>query len=151
MLRLVSAALTAVLLSGCGSGDAVSSAGARSACEAFHEAFAEVPGVLTGWRDGSFRYDAAAHDGCVVTVVGDTADMADGTPPAHLVHPESNPAFDSWEADLEADGKDGTSFRLRRQGIFCAVEGWWDGGDDQAPDVPRSTLFLISISCAVLT
>jgi hypothetical protein len=154
-MKAIAGAVIAMSLAGCGAGTVALGGGATQACEEFRPAYAELPEVLVRWRSDVFRYDDAVFDGCVLTVVGDAAGMPDHTPPAYLIHPGSSPgpspASAPWEADREADGKDGASFRLRRPGAFCAVEGWWDGGDDLTPAAPRSSLFLITVRCAELT
>ena len=98
----------------------------------------------------AFEHDGKIYRGCVVTVVGDRNKVPGKFPPAERAYPKpgSAAAKAGWKADQEADGPDGTSYRITRRNVFCLVSGAWDGGDDSEPkDVP-SPLFLITARCA---
>jgi hypothetical protein len=102
----------------------------------------------------SFAIDEQLYRGCLVTVAGDwnrarAAGIADLLEDMRA-DPGSRMALAGWRRDLahDADGPDGTAFRLERSGVFCAVAGWWDGGDDSEPGRQASPLYLVEVRCA---
>ena len=98
----------------------------------------------------TFEDEGKIYRGCVVTVVGDRNKVPDRFPPADRPYPKpgSVAASAGWRADREADGPDGTSYRILRGNVFCLVSGSWDGGDASDPKVIPSPLFLITARCA---
>ncbi len=98
----------------------------------------------------TFEDEGKIYRGCAVTVVGDRSKMPDGFPPADRPYPNpgSPAAKAGWKADREADGPDGTSYRISRENVFCVVSGAWDGGDPTDRKVVASPLFLITARCA---
>jgi hypothetical protein len=49
-----------------------------------------------------------------------------------------------------ADGPDGTAFAYVSGGVFCLVQGQWDGGDDTDPDAPRDDAYKGWGGCAAI-
>jgi len=98
----------------------------------------------------TFEYEGKIYKGCVVTVVGDRNKVPGRFPPADRPYPKpgSAAAKAGWKADREADGPDGTAYRISRANVFCLVRGSWDGGDPTDPKVIPSPLFLITAQCA---
>jgi hypothetical protein len=98
----------------------------------------------------TFEDEGKIYRGCVVTVVGNRNKVPGRFPPADSPYPKpgSAAANAGWKADREADGPDGTSYRISRGNIFCLVTGSWDGGDASDPKVIPSSLFLITARCA---
>jgi len=98
----------------------------------------------------TFEEQGKIYRGCVITVVGDRNKMPDSFPPADRAYPKpgSVAAKAGWKADREADGPDGSSYRISRGNVFCLVNGTWDGGDASDPKVIPSPLFLITARCA---
>src|SRR5690242_3053905 len=98
----------------------------------------------------TFEDEGKVYRGCVVIVVGDRNKVPGKFPPADGPYPKpgSAAAKAGWKADREADGPDGTSYRISRGNIFCLVSGSWDGGDASDPNVVPSPLFLITARCA---
>jgi hypothetical protein len=85
------------------------------------------------------------YRGCVHTLVGDWRQMPDD---ADLFRDLAAAALaQGWLLDNQADGPDGTSFRLRRGNLVCLVAGRWDGGDDMEPEAPTSPLFMATVKC----
>jgi hypothetical protein len=109
-----------------------------------------VPGGLYRGAPETFEDAGQIYRGCVVTVVGDQRRGPDTGPPADRLYPTpgSAAAKAGWKADREADGPDGTAYRISRGRVFCLVNGAWDGGDDSDPTVVPSPLFLITVRCA---
>jgi hypothetical protein len=112
---------------------------------------------VSTFKDGLYRQapetfedEGKIYKGCVVTVVGDRNKVPDRFPPADRPYPKPGSAAASagWKADREADGPDGTSYRILRGNVFCLVSGSWDGGDPTDPKVIPSPLFLITARCA---
>jgi hypothetical protein len=98
----------------------------------------------------TFEYEAKIYKGCVVIVVGDRNKVPGRFPPADRPYPKpgSAAAKAGWKADRDADGPDGTSYRISRGNVFCLMRGSWDGGDPTDPKVIPSPLFLITGQCA---
>jgi hypothetical protein len=98
----------------------------------------------------TFEDEGKLYRGCVVTVIGDRNKVPDKFPPADKAYPEpgSPAARVGWKVDREADGQDGTSYRITRGNVFCLVSGVWDGGDPTDPKFIPSPLFLITARCA---
>ena len=98
----------------------------------------------------TFEDEGKIFRGCIVTVVGDRNKVPERFPPVDGLYPApgSAAANAGWKVDREADGQDGTSYRISRRNVFCLVSGSWDGGDPTAPKVIPSPLFLITARCA---
>lgn len=98
----------------------------------------------------TFEDEGKIYKGCVVIVVGDRNKVPGRFPPADSPYPKpgSAAAKAGWKADREADGPDGTLYRISRGNIFCLVSGSWDGGDASDPKEVPSPLFLINARCA---
>jgi hypothetical protein len=98
----------------------------------------------------AFEDEGKTYRGCVVTVVGDRNKVPGKFPPSDRPYPKpgSAAAKAGWKADREADGPDGTSYRISRGDVFCLVSGSWDGGDATDPKLIPSPLFVIAGRCA---
>ena len=122
----------------------------RDACAYVSRHVSAFEGALTREAPDTFEDQGKIYRGCVLTVVGDRRKMPDSFPPAERVYPKpgSAAAKAGWKADREADGPDGTSYRISRGNVFCLVSGSWDGGDASDPKVIPSPLFLIAARCA---
>lgn len=131
-------------------GSSASADEAREACDFVKGRLMDIDGGLHRESDGVFEYDGRLYHGCIVTVVGDSKKGPGNSPPAWRPYPApgSPAAKAGWNADREADGPDGTSYRISRGNVFCAVQGWWDGGDDSDPKYVPSSLFVITAMCA---
>lgn len=107
-------------------------------------------GGLYRQAPATFEYDGKIYKGCMVTVVGDRNKAPEKFPPAQKPYPNpgSAEAKAGWKADREADGPDGTSYRISRGNVFCVVSGSWDGGADSDPKAVPSPLFVIAAQCA---
>jgi len=123
---------------------------ASDACDYVSRRVSTFKGGLYRQAPDTFEDEGKIYRGCVVTVVGDRNKMPESFPPADRVYPKpgSAAAKAGWKADREADGPDGTSYRISRGNVFCLVSGSWDGGDASDPKVIPSSLFLITARCA---
>jgi hypothetical protein len=112
----------------------------------------------------SFTYDRKHYQGCVIRLSGNAKRVTDTQRPDGLLGhslpycPDGNlPADlprglfneDGWCADRMADGPDGTSYRVLKENVFCAVEGHWDGGDDSDPKYVPSSRYEVIVRCAI--
>lgn len=120
------------------------------ACDFVSRKVSTFKGGLYRQAPDTFEDEGKIYRGCVVTVVGDRNKVPDRFPPADGPYPEpgSPAASAGWKADREADGPDGTSYRILRGNVFCLVSGSWDGGDASDTKVIPSPLFLITARCA---
>ena len=120
------------------------------ACDYVSRKVSTFKGGLYRQAPETFEDQGKIYRGCVVTVVGDRNKVPGRFPPADSPYPKpgSAAAKAGWKADREADGPDGTSYRISRRNIFCLVSGSWDGGDaSDLKEIP-SSLFLITARCA---
>src|SRR5262249_508200 len=114
-----------------GAGSSVHADDANDACDYVGRQVGTFKGGLYRQAPDTFEDDGKVYRGCVVTVVGDRRQVRGGFPPADRPYPKpgSAAANAGWRADREADGPDGTSYRISRRDVFCLVNGVWDGGD----------------------
>ena len=98
---------------------------------------------------GQFDYRGQSFKGCILSVIGDKTTIIPDQYPEALFYPSEGSAQlrNGWRADDEADGPDGTAFRIMRSNVFCAVEGRWDGGDDSDPTYVPSTRVEFQVQC----
>ena len=120
------------------------------ACDYLSRLLSTSKSGLTRQAPDTFEDEGKIYRGCVVTVVGDRNKAPGKFPPADAPYPKpgSAAAKAGWKADREADGPDGTSYRISRGNVFCLVSGSWDGGDATDRKVIPSPLFLITAQCA---
>jgi hypothetical protein len=120
------------------------------ACKYVSRELRTFKGGLYRQAPDTFEDEGKIYRGCVVTVVGDRNKVPERFPPAERPYPKPGSAAASagWKADRQADGQDGTSYRIVRGDVFCLVSGSWDGGDPTDAKVIRSSLFLITARCA---
>ncbi len=123
---------------------------ARDACDYVSRAVSIFKGGLYQQAPDTFEEAGKIYRGCVVTVVGDRNKLPGGFPPVDRPYPRpgSAAAKAGWKGERQADGQDGTSYRIWRGNVFCLVSGSWDGGDPTDPKVIPSPLFLITARCA---
>jgi len=120
------------------------------ACDYISRKVSTFKGGLSRQAPETFEDQGKIYRGCVVTVVGDRNKVPGRFPPADSPYPKPGSAAANapTKANREADGPDGTSYRISRGNIFCLVTGSWDGGDASDPKVIPSSLFLITARCA---
>lgn len=120
------------------------------ACDFLARQVSTFKGGLHQQIPDTFEDEGKIYKGCVVTVVGDRSRVPGKFPPVDRPYPKpgSAAAKAGWKADREADGPDGTSYRISRGNVFCLVNAVWDGGDATDPKAVLSPLFLITGRCA---
>jgi len=135
----------------------------RQTCNLVYKRLGSGPYESLTKSTGSFIDHDKRYYGCVIHLSGNINEVADtqrpyglfgrplpycpgGKLPEDLPHELVN--GDGWCDDRIADGPDGTSYRALKKGIFCAVEGLWDGGDDSDPDYVPSPRYDIIVKCA---
>jgi hypothetical protein len=125
-------------------------AGAAAACDAVAAVVEPVPGVVVTRADGAFQDPVyqRPYDGCRVLVVGSFEALGDDAPVDVVLH--DTLAARGWtdDYDYSADGPDGTDFALRRDDVFCVVEGRWEGGVFESEDPPPSDRYELTVGCA---
>jgi hypothetical protein len=54
-----------------------------------------------------------------------------------------------WQSmpEYDADGKDGTRFAFRKEGVTCFFRGEWDGGSDEEPEIPGGDWYKVFVLC----
>jgi hypothetical protein len=123
---------------------------ASDACDYALRRLGTFKGGLYRQAPDTFEDEGKIYRGCVVTVVGDRNKAPKRFPPTDRLYaePGSAAAKAGWKMDRQADGADGSSYRISRGNVFCLVSGAWDGGDDSDPKVVPSPLFLTTARCA---
>lgn len=120
-----------------------------SACDLVVTAIAGTPGLSKRRDRGPFEAGPLAlkFDGCRVFLSGSFAALH-GAPDASA---RLRTAFGSagWREllDYGADGKDGTAFAFRNDGVRCFVVGAWNGGADGDPEIPPEDWYKVSVGC----
>jgi hypothetical protein len=123
---------------------------AEHMCALAVERMGNFAGALEHWQAGSFDDEGRHYRGCIATIIGDGRNLQDQTPRSETLYPMSGSelARAGWLADREADGPDGTAYRIRKGKTFCLIDGWWDGGDDADPSNQPSPLFQLTVRCS---
>lgn len=122
----------------------------EEACGLAYGQLSSVPNLSLSRTTGVFKVDADSYSGCIVRLVGDITKVKRDQSLDTLFYPFEGSSMyrQGWRADREADGPDGTSFRISRRGVFCLVEGDWDGGDDSNPNYVPSRRYEAIVSCS---
>jgi hypothetical protein len=121
----------------------------EEACDLAYRQMNSIPHHSLNKSTGRFTDDGDSYSGCVVRLNANRAKIKDAQYPGPLFYPSEGSALyqQGWRADREADGPDGTAFRISRQKVFCLVEGHWDGGDDSDPKYVPSARYEVMVSC----
>jgi hypothetical protein len=100
-------------------------------------------------RASEFTLGGRRYDGCRVSLSGHKQAVT-GDPSPGFLYPQegSEMYYRGWKADSEADGPNGTSYRIQNPAVFCEVSGSWDGGVDDDPAYTRSDRFDLTVVCA---
>jgi hypothetical protein len=108
-----------------------------------------TPGVSVQRIEGPFpdHRTGKEADGAGLTVRGKFGALRGAADPTALTHQKLQDA--GWEEDIEysADGPDGTTFGMRKDGILCFVEGRWNGGDGSDPSYVPPDDYTVTIQC----
>lgn len=122
------------------------------ACNFTHATLRSVRDARVTRTTGQFSYRNRQYEGCILTLAGDENGGEEDDIPHGLLYPfEGSPCYKAgWRPDIEseADGPDGTFFRIVRGNIFCLVEGRWDGGDDSDPTYVPSERYEVIVQCS---
>lgn len=115
-----------------------------------YKQLSSVPNLSLNKTTGSFTDNGHSYSGCVVRLAGNRTKIKDVHYPGPFFYPYEGSTLyqQGWRADREADGPDGTSFRISKQNVFCLVVGNWDGGDDSDPKYVPSTRYEVIVSCS---
>lgn len=112
-----------------------------------------MPGVKVERTDGPFpdRRTGKELDGAGLTVRGSFGALHGKPDPTAVAHQKLQEM--GWQEDIEysADGPDGTTFAMRKDGILCFVEGRWDGGDGSDPSYVPPDDYTVNIQCTGAT
>ena len=124
------------------------------ACGFAYKKLKSVSSAQVSQTMGTFTYQGRQYQGCITKLIGDRTKIADAQYPGPLFYPfKSSPGYRAgWRADIEseADGPDGTAFRMIRANTFCFVEGKWNGGDDGDPGYVPLKRYEVTVSCTTL-
>jgi hypothetical protein len=118
-------------------------------CDLAYRQLSSVPSLSLKISTGSFTDNGHSYSGCIVRLEGDRTKIKEVHYPGPLFYPSEDSALyqQGWHADREADGPDGTSFRISKQNVFCLVEGNWDGGEHGDRKYIPSTRYEVIVSC----
>jgi hypothetical protein len=118
-------------------------------CNFVHEKLRAVERSELTMTRGEFVHDGMRYKGCITKLKGDSTKVAGPYYPSDLFYPfKDSPRYRlGWRVDQEADGPDGTSFRIFKGNTFCLIEGSWDGGDDSDPEYIPDTEFEVVVRC----
>jgi hypothetical protein len=123
---------------------------ATAACDSVVSLLQPVKGVSFTRSEGPFEDPVYQRrfEGCRVLVVGSFKALGDEPPVDVVLHEKL--AAEGWSEDYDysADGPDGTDFAFRRDGVFCVVEGRWEGGVFEDDEPPPSDRYEVTVGCA---
>jgi hypothetical protein len=112
-----------------------------------------MPGVKVERTDGPFpdHRSGKESDGAGLTVRGTFGALHGKPDPTAVAHQRLLDM--GWVEDIEysADGPDGTTYAMRKDGILCFVEGRWDGGDGSDPSYVPPDDYTVTIQCTGAT
>ena len=122
----------------------------QEGCDLAYKQLSLVPSLNLKRSTGNFTDDGISYNGCIVVLKGNREKIKNVHYPYPLFYPSEGSAMykQGWLADREADGPDGTRFRISRQNIFCVVKGNWDGRDDSDPNYVPSNRYEVIVSCS---
>ena len=147
--KIVILTLSLMLFGGCYS---VSAGELDEACEFAYSKLKSVSSAEVNQATGTFTYRDQHYQGCIIKLTADRTKITDAQFPAPLFYPFEDSAtyMAGWRADIqsEADGPDGTVFRIVKGNAFCVVEGKWDGGDDSDKKYVPSTKYEVIVQCS---
>lgn len=121
----------------------------RAACNAAQAIAAKTPGVSIRRQTGRFGDEMLRNPvfGCGLAISGSFARAKNtGDAAVRLRDGFSAQGWDEMPA-YSADGKDGTSFAVRKQDVACLVRGTWNGGADGEPEIPAEDWYRIALFC----
>lgn len=124
----------------------------EEACNSARVQLGTVTGGQLEEKEGEFVHGDKRYKGCIFMLKGDNKTITVDYSPADLFYPFRDSASfrEGWLADSEADGPDGSSFRIHKSGSFCLIEWRRDGGDDSDPAYVPSSVFSITVKCAAM-
>ncbi len=142
---------------------AIAQAGAdelQDACALMRQQLDLTPGQpsisqVQGPFDDPFKVKGKGrYYGCIISLSGDTSKT-----PARMITVDQQfetgekgvPALRDWKTDndAQADGPDGTIYKIVKGPVFCFIDGHWDGGDDSDDYYQPSTEYKYVVSCGV--
>jgi len=96
---------------------------ADEACDMAYSKLSLVPNLTLERSAGTFTDNGNSYGGCIVHLTGDREEVAGVQYTNPLIYPSSgSPLYQrGWRVDREADGPDGSSFRIFKQGVFCLI------------------------------
>jgi hypothetical protein len=124
------------------------------ACGFAYKKLKSVDSAQVSQTKGTFTYRGRQYRGCITKLIRDRSRISDAQNPGSLLYPfKDSPVYRAgWRADIEseADGPDGTAFRMIRRNTFCFVEGKWDGGDDGDSRYVPPKRYEVIVNCTTL-
>jgi hypothetical protein len=122
----------------------------RSVCDSLYFTVTTVPGTIVQRTEGKFRDGVfqSGLDGCMIVISGSWGDLSGKPNPGEIILKFLSGKGWMEETGYSADGPDGTSFALSKNGVWCFVRGQWDGGDDADPSHVPSDIYQFIIVCA---
>jgi len=121
-----------------------------AACAEVYHLVQAVPGTIVTRYESTLRTDFLQRDltGCLVLAAGAWSELAGRSCPGDSICQHLSKRGWKQEPRYSADGHDGTFFTFSKDGIWCFVRGFWDGGDDvDTTYVPRDAYQFV-ILCA---
>lgn len=135
--------LSSAWLSACGS------SADDGVCGMVRAKLGAVPGATLKKTGTTFTAGGKSYTGCVFRLSGKETDEVNGSSTSALLYPEEgSPLYtDGWRASDEADGPEGSFFKISRGTDFCQVTGSWELGDDADQKPASPATYQITVMC----
>jgi hypothetical protein len=126
--------------------------GVAALCQQIVAIVSPTPGTLVAAVDGALYDDIAQRErsGCLIMISGTWPALQREKSPIDRVFDALTAQGWTQSPNYGADGPDGTLVGLEKDGLFCLMQGRWDGGDDSDSTYVPLDVYQMTILCTRL-
>ena len=121
----------------------------QDACDSAYAIAVSTPSITIQRSCGMFDDEALRQPvlGCHLAISGSFARAQDSGDAAERLRGSFSDM--GWQnmPEYDADGKDGTRFAFRKEGVTCFFRGDWEGGNDGEPEIPGEDWYRVLMLC----
>ena len=121
-------------------------------CQQIVTIVSPTAGTLVAAVDGALYDDIAQRErsGCLIMISGTWSGLHKEKEPIDRVFDALTAQGWTQRPNYGADGPDGTMLGLEKDGLFCLMQGRWDGGDDSDSTYVPLDVYQMTILCTLL-